>query len=462
MKKTGIALGVLITVTAIIYYAFTETIDSTPYFRSGYFSKSCAQADSLEKQTFPTNDSLYAGFAKVSITPSLSSNEDNITKGIFKYVPLAGYGDRNGKPSTGVHDSIFVKAVALKTGLRTIVFISTDLLINPPNITDSVVALLGRKGIIREQLFFSATHSHSSLGGWGSGYVGELFAGRENKYLEKWLVVQITESVTQSISDLKPARIGSASFNAGIYTQNRLIGEAGTKNDDFNFICIEQPGKRRAIIGSFSAHATTLDDVNMEISADYPGYWARSIEKTTSSLALFCAGSTGSQSPVGEGSGFDKSKFIGEALADSLIMHMKDIKLSDKVVFSALSLKMALPEYHMRLTTKTNLTSFLSGKLMPLPKNVYLQAARIGDLIWITTPADFSGEYALQIKNSLAMKGFRSNITSFNGTYVGYIIPGRYFYLNEYESKLMGWFGPNMGEYTVDLIGRIVKIVTKY
>ena len=64
MKKTGIVLGVLITVTAIIYYAFTETIDTTPYFRSGYFSKSCAQADSLEKQTFPTNDSLYAGFAK--------------------------------------------------------------------------------------------------------------------------------------------------------------------------------------------------------------------------------------------------------------------------------------------------------------------------------------------------------------------------------------------------------------
>ena len=115
--------------------------------------------------------------------------------------------------------------------------------------------------------------------------------------------------------------------------RNRLIGEAGTKNDDFNFICIEQPGKRRAIIGSFSAHATTLDDVNMEISADYPGYWARSIEKTTSSIALFCAGSTGSQSPVGEGSGFDKSKFIGEALADSLIMHMKDIKLSDKDCF---------------------------------------------------------------------------------------------------------------------------------
>ena len=98
---------------------------------------------------------------------------------------------------------------------------------------------------------------------------------------------------------------------------------------------------------------------------------------------------------------------------------------------------------------------------MPCPENVYLQAARIDDMIWITTPSDFSGEYALQIKNALTIKGFKANITSFNGNYVGYIIPGRYYYLNEYESKLMGWFGPNMGEYTVDLIGRVVKTITK-
>ena len=461
MKKTGIIAGVLIAVIAIIYFVCTENIDSTPYFESAYFKKSSALADSLEKQTFPTNDSLFAGFAKISITPWLDSEEDNLTEGRFRQVPLAGYGARKGKPSTGIHDSIFVKAVALKTGERTIVFISADLLIMPPNITDSVAAYLGRYGIRREQLFFSATHSHSSLGGWGSGFVGEQFAGKENINLEKWLVCQIAESVTQSLSDLKPARLGSGSFRAGIYTRNRLIGDAGTKNDDFSFISIDQYGGRKAIIGSFSAHATTLGDENMEISADYPGYWERSIEKSTGGIALFCAGSMGSQSPVGKGSGFDKPKIIGEALADSLVFYLKDIKLSDKIIFSAISLKMALPEYHMRITTKINLTSFLSKKLMAPPKNVYLQAARMGDLVWITTPSDFSGEYALQIKNALAVKGFRSNITSFNGNYVGYIIPGRYFYLDEYESKMMGWFGPNMGEYTVDLIGRLAKTVTK-
>ena len=117
--------------------------------------------------------------------------------------------------------------------------------------------------------------------------------------------------------------------------------------------------------------------------------------------------------------------------------------------------------YNMRITTKLNLISRLSEKLMPVPQNVYLQTLRIGKLIWITTPCDFSGEYALQIKNTLAAKGFSANITSFNGSYVGYIIPGRYFYLDAYEPKTMGWFGPNMGEYTVELIRHLTDIVTK-
>ena len=96
---------------------------------------------------------------------------------------------------------------------------------------------------------------------------------------------------------------------------------------------------------------------------------------------------------------------------------------------------------------------------MPLPENVYLQTLRIGNMVWITAPCDFSGEYALQIKNALAAKGFNANVSSFNGSYVGYVIPGRYFYLDEYESKLMGWFGPEMGEYTVDLIRKMTDVV---
>ena len=283
-------------------------------------------------------DLVYAGFAKVSITPGLNNVIDEYSEGKFIQVPLAGFGARKGKPATGIHDSIFIKAVALKVALNTIVFVGADLLIMPPNITDSVTALLLTKGIRRDQVYFSATHTHSSLGGWGPGFIGGQFAGNENINLERWLIQQITKAVVTAIADLRPARIGTGNFNAGNYTQNRLIKDSGTKNGDFSFIVVEQIGHKRAVLGSFAAHSTTMGSGNMEISADYPGYWERKIEQTSADYALFLAGSVGSQSPAGEGNGFDKPRFIGEALADSLNVHLPEVKMSDRVDFSALSI----------------------------------------------------------------------------------------------------------------------------
>jgi neutral ceramidase len=459
MKRLGIILGSVIILMFLIFIFCTSSVQRNSYFRASYYQKTSARIDSIKSETVIDNDSLEAGFARISITPELANVKDDYQHGKFTLVPLAGFGARKGKSATGIHDSIFVRAVALKVNRQTLVLVGADLLIMPPNIIDSVTVLLAKAGIERRQLFFSATHTHSGIGGWGSGYIGEQFAGKENSNITKWLVLQVSRAVTSAIADLKPSRIGSGSFNAGVYTRNRLIGGAGTKNDDFSFITIEQTGRRKAIIGSFSAHSTTMGSANMEISADYPGYWERKMEKTSVDLALFCGGSVGSQSPSGEGKGWDKPELIGEALADSLNLRLPRVVLNEKIAFSAVSLKIFLPPYHLRLTTKINLSTWLSKKLMPLPGNVYFQVIRIGKMLWITTPADFSGEYALQIKNSLSAKGFDANITSFNGSYIGYIIPGRYFYLDEYESKLMGWFGPNMGEYSMDLIRRISDLV---
>ena len=459
MKRLGIILGIILLTILLIIFLSTSSVETTAYFDADYYHNTITRLDSVKAVNVVENNSMEAGFAKVNITPALNHSEDNYSQGKFIQVPLAGFGNRKGKPATGIHDSIFVKAAALRVGKRTLVLVSADLLIMPPNIVDSVTFLLAGKGIRREQIFYSATHTHSSVGGWGSGYVGELFAGKENPNVEKWLVRQITQVVISAIEDLRPARIGTGNFTLGGFTRNRLIGESGNKNNDFSFISLEQIGHKKAIIGSYSAHATTLGADNWEISADYPGYWARRIEETSADYALFFAGSVGSQSPVGEGNGFDKSRYIGEGLADSLNAQLPNVVLKDTVTFSCLSLKMQLPEYNIRLTSNINLVTALSRKLLPFSDNVYLQAVRIGDMIWITTPSDFSGEYALQLKHSLSACGYSANVTSFNGSYVGYVVPGRYFYLDEYEPKVMGWFGPNMGEYTIDLMRQISRIM---
>jgi hypothetical protein len=452
MKQVGIIMSKIIFGLIMISFINSCSVVKTPYFKTAYYKKTVSRLDSLKSGISSSEDYVYAGFARISITPSLNNSVENPINGQFDKVPLGGFGKRKGKPATGVHDSIFVKAVALRSGKQTMVLVSADILIMPPNIIDTVTFLLSKEGLQRNQLFFSATHTHSGIGGWGYGFMAKVFAGKENPGLEKWLINRIKKAILDAVSDLHPARVGSGSFNASAYTRNRLTGNPMQKNNDFNFMVLEQTGRKKAIIGSFSAHATTLESDNMLLTADYPGYWERKIENKNADLAMFCSGSVANQSPVGEGSNYESAKYIGEALADSLAAHLKEVKMNEKLTISTLSLKILLPEYHIRLSTNRNLTTGFSKRLMPLPENVYLQALRINNLIWFFTPGDFSGESAVLIKNLMASKGYEAMVSSFNGSYVGYLLPGKYFYLDNYESKIMGWFGPTMGDYTNDLI----------
>ena len=42
---------------------------------------------------------------------------------------------RKGAPATGIHDSLFIKAIAIKVLDKTMVFIGSDLLIMPPDVS---------------------------------------------------------------------------------------------------------------------------------------------------------------------------------------------------------------------------------------------------------------------------------------------------------------------------------------
>jgi len=461
MKRTLYIFLALVVLLGVVFFALTGSVKDDPFVTSDYFKTTIARADSLKTTEKSVTDSLLAGFSKVNLTPSINNATDDGVAGKFIAVPLAGFGARKGKPATGIHDSIFVRSVALKVASKLVVFVGADLLIMPPNIIDIVVEKLASKGITRDQLVFSATHSHSSIGAWGPGFIGEQFAGKANQEIQNWLVNCIVKSATSAIADLSRAGLSYGRYNASNLTRNRFIKELGTKNDDFSYLLISQKGKRKAVIGTFSAHATTVGDKNMEFSGDYPGYWERKMEAASFDVALFCAGAIGSQSPSGKGSAFESSKYIGESLADSLIKKIPSKTYQDVVALSSATLRVTLPEYHIRLTPRINLSTWLSNKLMPKPQNVFFQAVRIGSLIWISAPSDFSGEYALQIKQALAYNGYEAVVSSFNGSYVGYIVPGRYFYMDEYEPKIMGWFGPTMGDYSMDLIRHLTEIVSK-
>lgn len=451
-------LGAIILLVFIVLLWVLERVDYTPYFNTDYYGSTRASLDSISDQLKLAEGEVELGFGRESLTPRLGAGADDPEAGEFKDLPLAGYGDRKGGFAEGIHDSLFVKAVAIRVEEQLLVLIGSDMLIVPPDVSEGVARLVYEKiGIKRDQLVFSATHTHSSVGAWSEGYVGKEFAGEANPNVDPWLIRQFSRAIESAVEDLQPGKIGSGSFQAPALISNRLVGEKGQKNSEFIYLAAYQDSGRKALLGSFDAHATCLGGSNMQISADFPGYWQRKLESEGFDMAVFFAGSVGSHSARSQGEEFERPRYIGEALADSVLKYIDDTEVREGIGLSFLTLEMDLPELHIRVSDGLRLNPWLARKLFPPIGTACLQAVKIGDLIWLSTPSDFSGEMALVYKDAMNREGYRALVTSFNGAYVGYIIPGKYFHLNEYESRLMSWYGPNMGPFAHEIIQRMMK-----
>ena len=307
-------------------------------------------------------------------------------------------------------------------------------------------------GLRREQVYLSATHSHSSLGGWGEGALAESFAGPFQPGAQVWFADCIVAAVQSAVKDLKPARFGHGSFDASKFIRNRLVGNLGEVDPEFNYALLEQEGGKRAVLGVFGAHATILSGDMMQFSADYPGAWQRAVEEGTGGMAVFLAGGVGSHSPVPGTNGLAGVEQMGHALAQMVLEHLSNTSLTNSVSFDLIGLDVIMPPLNVRLSDGLRLRPWLAAKLVPAKHISFLQAFRIDDTIFVSTPCDFSGELALGIKDFLRARGSNAIITSFNGDYVGYVIPARYYHLGGYEPRLMSFFGPNVPDYFDELI----------
>lgn len=464
MKKIGKALlwGFLLLILLVgsALILALDKAETTPYFETDYYAATRTRLDSTLAALPTERGRLRAGFSRINITPDIRNDPEDPGKGRFAAVYLAGYGDRE-TPAAGVHDSIYARAVALQVNGRPVVLVGMDLLLTPPVVADSVGAILRREaGIERDQLYFGATHTHSGAGSFTAGYVGEQFSGVYQPAFVSWLSHQLAAVIRAAVADLQPARIGVGSFKAENYVHNRMIGERGRLNDMFTFVSVEQEQGRRAVLGAFAAHATVLGEHNLEFSGDYPGYWERKLESEAADVAVFFAGTVGSHSYRSQGEGFEKARYIGEALADSVRVHLDRVVWQDTVSFRRFTSIIDLPKMQIRVNDRIHLDPYIGNRLIPGTYDPVIQALQIDRFIWMTLPGELSGEYAIDLKNALALRGYRSIFSSFNGDYLGYIVPQKYYHYDSYESRLMGWYGHHMGDYLMELLFASCRALT--
>jgi len=315
---------------------------------------------------FPQSSSapagLKGGMAQVNITPPIGSR-------------LAGHFYES--ISTGIHDSLWAKAMVFQQGRRKFAFVFCDLIGLTPAISASARKMASAKtGILFKNIVIAASHSHT----------GPLFYGFQHDYFHKKSMVagidphekieypgflsgQIAKAIVLADKDLVAVNLelgiakedglshnrryymknGEVVFNPGPLNPD-IVRPAGPIDTDVGILMLRNVQSRKFMGGLtvFAMHADTYGGT--EISADYPYYIEQTLKTQfgTNFISAFGLG------PCGDVNHIDVNKDepiyspgnpvkFGSRLGHTVIDEVPKLKQVVKPTLAMLSATIALP-----------------------------------------------------------------------------------------------------------------------
>jgi hypothetical protein len=382
--------------------------------------------------------------------------------------PLGGYGERKGRQNEGTHDPLSVSALLLDDDSDRVMLFGSDLLVVTENVAERVrESLQDRAGLDPRELFFNASHTHSGPGGFSPGLLASLFGGAYDPLIEDALVAAFTEAALAAVADLGPASLAAGSVLVPDHIRNRARENAPV-DALLQVLSVLRDDGQTCTVLRYSAHPTVLGGDNMLFSAEYPGFLRAAVEEETGGTAIFLSGAVGSMGPRAPGAddGFAKARVMGKALADHALALLPSLMYEDTVDIAAVGAAFPLPSPQLRPTRPVRVSPLLL-RWAGLDGDGWIHGVRLGDVVLFGTPADFSGELALELRDMAAKRGADLWVTGFNGDYAGYVSPDRYYNkdpekgMEHYELYIMSWTGPDQGalftalcELVLDALGK--------
>ncbi|WP_246000469.1 neutral/alkaline non-lysosomal ceramidase N-terminal domain-containing protein [Pontibacter diazotrophicus] len=419
-----------------------QRIDRTPYQQTDYYQETLASLNS-HPATITTGDTLEVGWAKVNITPPAPA-------------PLAGYGKRLGMDYEEVHDTAWVRTFAFDNGQTEAYFVSLDLLIVPMLVLQELEKQYPTLGLKPEQVYLSATHSHTSFGGWGRKIGVKLLSGEFEKEIVQQLTQQIVQSIQLARQNLTPTRVGYGSANAASMVRNRLTKSREDRDTELRFLKFERPDGTTAVLSFFSAHPTTLPSMQPILSRDYPGVLVDALEERIE-FAAFSAGAVGSHSAVHfQEAPFGGMEEVGERLATILRHDLHQVETDYIYTLGYNRVPLLLPEPQWRISENLRLAPMLFNWLFG-KHPAYVTSLQLGDIVLVGAPADYSGEFMDELESAAAKEGLEVIATSFNGGYIGYVTPAEHYNLDKYETRSMSFYGPHSGNYLTEMLQLLLR-----
>ncbi len=383
--------------------------------------------------------SFHVGYAKVNLTPSFP-------------VATAGYGKRKGKLMEGIRDSVYVRAMVFHNGSQRVAIVSADLLIIPPTVTALLEQELPFIGFSLDNTYLGATHSHNSIGNWGERSTSLLYGTYQDDVV-RFIVDKIKDCIVAASHSVKPAALKTGVIPIPHAVRNRLI-KNGPVDSLLRVIEIHQSDSTKQVLLSYTAHATCLSSADLRLSRDYPGALVDAIEAQGYSFAMFMAGAVGSHAcrvPKGE----NCIDWMASEVSSYFLTNKKQLRVvhDSSLVFYRVPLLLTEPQ--PKLTGSLRLRAWLFRYAFG-EYPVHLNALRIGNVLMIGTPCDYSGEFNHHLDQYASQYALTTIITSFNGGYIGYVTPDKYFEENHYETRLMNWYGFGNGDYVTSCIENLI------
>ncbi len=390
---------------------------------------------------------LLAGAAQADITPPPG-------------VPLGGYSARSPKANTGAMAPVHVGALSLGNRQRTVTLVSAEILLPLPRLVDAVVK---RTGLARENLYFTASHTHSGPGGYADSFIARFTLGELDPAYFEHLVSRISQAIVQSRQALQPARLRYYRLRPSPELARGLIYnqlEHGPRAHSTVHVlqALSRDGTQPlATVLSFSAHPTFLGRVNRQVSGDYPALLMQQLQARLHSPVLFAAGAVGGMLPMGLGQipaselerELAQMQDMVHRLADFVAGRLADTAPTldlERAAIAALLLPVELPPPSYRLGQSWQLSPWLID-LVFHSRRSYVHALRVGRIVWLGYPADYAGELAMELERWGETRNIYPWVNSFNGDYIGYLSPSWRYSTAHYTVRDVSFYGRWAGDY---------------
>lgn len=445
LKNIGMRALKLIWVPILLSLLLLTPVDNQDFKSTGFYETTISRLDSISQvlsQQHP--GALVVGWGKANITPP-------------EPVRLTG---KNWDKYNEVFDSVYVRAFVFSNGTQKIALLSYDLWIMHPLLAKAVRDKIAASNLGITGTYFTANHSHTSIGGWATGLLGTFAVGGNHPATVTFLENQTMEALQMAESGLKPSMSGYGEVAVKNMVANRLDINAAV-DDKLRFLKIRNASNEQAIFTTFSAHSIFMVKGLNALSADYPGPFIASVEASDSvNFACFAPGATGSHTPIGRKPfEYEKMEAYGKKLATQLLNVQKEIAFDSTEILKYIEWPIELRSPHFRVANNWRLRPWVFKSVMG-NYSATITGLRIGNTVLVGLPVELSGEFSSEFQEVCKSRGLSLMITSFNGNYMGYVNPEKYYYsLNKPETRDMNWYGPQNGEYFVDLIKELLLII---